>query len=183
VTRRLLTLAMLLAGCTTVSATPVVIYVTPSPAAETPIPTAMATATIAPTAAPKPTTVPTAASTPTVSAVCQTTLQGLYDAERDLDAKLDVGITEADYGRAVQDISVAENRMGNMDSISQDRTCLHDVALPLANAVLEYADAGDTWNKCVVKPSCTNASIKPQLQAHWSKAHDYIAGVEAIWPQ
>lgn len=180
--RRLAILAMLLlAGCTSVTATPIVVYVTPEPSPSSPEPTASPT--------PSATLVghPTVPGPPTlrvtfISDLCVSTMQTLYVAEQAMDAKLDVGIVEADYQRELQDLSVAQNA-SNTEAIGQDEICLRQVALPLANALIDYADAGTLWNKCVTKISCTFASIRDKVQAKWADAHTLIAGVEAIWPR
>lgn len=101
---------------------------------------------------------------------CQTQLQGLMNSEQDLNSHLDIGMNYNDYTTAV----------GNVRS-SYDQTDIHSlgfqclsVGVHLENAMNDYAKAADTWSTCFNDVNCSNDSIKPQLQAQWSKASDEV---------
>jgi hypothetical protein len=63
-----------------------------------------------------------------------------------------------------------------------DQTPIHQlqfnclsVGVHLETALNDFAKAADTWNTCFSDTSCSNDSIKPQLQSQWSKASDQIS--------
>ena len=138
---------------------------TPSPVPTGPTP--------APTATPRPTPSPTPSPPPTVSQACSDELAGMTDALEELDGRLDVGLTKADYGNRVGDISVESNRIDVEKLTAQGADCL-GVALLLNAAFLEYIDANTIWGDCIQSTSCSTSSIEPQLQAHWLTAHQKI---------
>lgn len=161
--KRLLLLSLLLAGCTTISATSGAPAGTPAP-------------TIQPAD-----TVPPADTIPPdyIEDACFTQLGPLYTAESDLSGRLDVGITEPNYQVKLGDVSVAYNGL-RLTGLSSN--CLSKIGVPLEDAFKAYTTAGTLWNDCITSTSCTNASVKPKLQAQWTIASGRIAVVKLLWP-
>lgn len=152
----MLALAILLVGCTTVSAAP----------------------SGSPTAA---ATVPPADTIPPdfIDDACFTALGALYTAEQDLSGRLDVGITEINYQTKLGDVSVAYNGLKIADL---SPNCIDKVGVPLEDAFNAYKKAGTLWNDCITSTSCTSASVKPKLQDQWTIAQTKLAAVKLLWP-
>ncbi len=161
---------LVLAGCSTgaPAATPILVYVTPQP-----------TATPTDTPMPTDTPVPTDTPAPAISADCVAAMGPLVTSLEDLDSRLSVGLTYAEYSKAVADLRVFYDRI---KIATLDLDCLTLVGSPAETAMNDYITAYNTWNKCVASVSCTNKSIQTKLQAQWSKATDLIAPLRASMP-
>lgn len=134
----------------------------------TPVPTGP---TPRPTATPRPTPSPTPTPPPTVSQACADELEDMADALDEMDGRLDIGLTFADYGDYLGDISVASNRL-DIDALGDEGADCLAVALLLNAAFLEYIEANDIWNDCIQSTSCSTSSIETKLQGHWAVATD-----------
>lgn len=114
-----------------------------------------------------------------VSADCAAALVGLTDALFELDSRLNVGLAFAAYSEKLADTRVAYDKIkfSNLDA-----DCLRGAAQPAESAMNEYIKAYTIWNDCISKTGCSNESIKPQLQAHWSTATSTLAEVKKRLP-
>lgn len=121
----------------------------------------------------------TGSSTSTDSVSCVAQVGPFVNALEDLDSRLEVGLTFADYGTRVGDAQVVYDRI---DFTAMDPNCLSNVGVPAENALNHYVKAFNAWNACVGKLSCTNAKIKPKLQAEWSAATDILDKIRGTFP-
>lgn len=109
---------------------------------------------------------------------CSATFSGLQDSLSELDSRLSVGLDYEDYGRAVADARVAYDKIDFQHlRIPYDDSlrCLGGVGVPLERALNQYTAAYERWDTCFGDYSCDVDSIKPELQAHWSKAGRSVA--------
>lgn len=107
-----------------------------------------------------------------VAVTCREEVGGLLKALRATDSRLTVGMTFADYGEQVGDISVAYDQM----SIGQmDFNCVGGAGVAAEKAFNSYTKAYNTWNDCIGDLYCDTDSIQPELQKQWSRATRQIA--------
>ena len=57
--------------------------------------------------------------------------------------------------------------------------CLQSVGLPAEAALNDYVKAAKTWSACFDDANCSNASVKPKLQARWDKAATQVRRANA----
>lgn len=97
---------------------------------------------------------------------CSDQLGPVVTSLSDLDAKLNVGVVEADYTTAVQDVEVA---WSHVDSAGLSTTCRTHVGTPAKAALDEYTQAATTWNNCITDTYCdsTTTAFNQKLNAHW----------------
>lgn len=107
----------------------------------------------------------------TAYAKCEANIGEFVNALSDLDSRLDVGLTFADYSRRLGDVRVAYNKI---DVNSEDLGCL-EAGVPAESALNFYSKAHETWNDCIKSLSCDTDSIDPQLQADWAKASPKVS--------
>ena len=115
----------------------------------------------------------------TVSDDCATALGGLTEALFELDSRLSVGLTYADYSQKVGDARVEYDQVKISDL---DADCIRGVGKPAEDAMNEYLSAYTIWNDCNGNTSCKSDSIKPQLQDHWAVATLLLAQVKGRLP-
>ncbi len=101
---------------------------------------------------------------------CGPELAAFVEKLADLDSRLTIGLTFADYGERVGDANVAHDRILVTD-LSLD--CLN-VGVDAEHALQAYVDAHTTWNDCIQDPACSNDSITTELQAKWAEATELI---------
>ena len=102
------------------------------------------------------------------SSECQEYLGDLLEALKQIDGRLDVGLTNADLGTRLGDVAVAYNDIP-FKKLGAD--CVTHVGIPLENAYNEYAKSKDKWDACIESFSCQVEGAKlTELQGHWSKA-------------
>ena len=101
---------------------------------------------------------------------CRREVAPLLNGLRNVDARLDVGMSFAEYGEAIGDVSVAYNGMsaGNLDF-----DCLA-VAVQGENAFNSYTRAYNIWNDCIGDFDCSTDAIEPDLQSQWLKASQAV---------
>lgn len=116
---------------------------------------------------------------PSLSAACLSQLTPFVSALEDLNSRLSVGLNFNDYSTRVGDARVAYDKV-NFSAL--DPLCITTVGQPAENAFNDYVKAYNTWNDCFTKTGCTNASIKPRLQADWADATTILDGVKAAMP-
>lgn len=93
---------------------------------------------------------------------CEEALTDFQDELEELDSRLAVGLPYDEYSRQVGTIRVAYDQL-SVDSLEFD--CL-DVALPLEDALQDFAKAGSIWGDCIEDFDCDVDSIDPDLQEH-----------------
>lgn len=113
-----------------------------------------------------------------VSQECVAEVGGLVEALFQLESRLNLGLSFADYGVRVGDARVAYDRI-RVDRL--DQACLR-MASKAEEALNAYIRAYGTWNDCVQLPGCTNDSVIGQLRQEWSKASDLIRDARAALP-
>lgn len=92
-------------------------------------------------------------------------------AERDLDARLDVGMTQADYSKEVGSVNVKFEAIPN-----------HSIPPGNCNQALKHAFAAQhayivadqKWDHCITDYACAMSSVTPVLHAKWAKAHTAV---------
>ena len=142
----------------------------PTTASETPQPT------VEPS--PTPTPDPTPSPTPDTAAFddCVELITPLLEATRQLDARLDIGQTFAEYGDRLEEISVEYDRLtADLSSISAD--CL-TIGSELESAFSAYADAHTAWDACIDDAACDMETVTPKLQEFWATASESIDNAE-----
>ena len=101
---------------------------------------------------------------------CETQLGGFLEALEELDARLEVGLTYAEYSQELGTIQVAYNRL----PINQlDARCLARVGIPSEKAFQEFTAAGEAWNECIEALSCEDG-ISPEVQDQWVNGSEKI---------
>ena len=97
---------------------------------------------------------------------CQNRTRPLVNELNELDSRLDVGLSFAEYGSHVGNLSVAYSRLrpGSLDF-----ECL-DAAVAFETAYRKYARAYNVWNDCIGDFGCSVDSIESRLQVYWLEA-------------
>jgi hypothetical protein len=103
----------------------------------------------------------------TLASTCRQQVGGLLKALRNTGSRLDVGMSFADYGSQVGQISVAYDRIpiGQMDL-----DCTMGAGVKAEKAFNSYNDAYNAWNDCIGDLYCDMDSVDPELQKNWLKA-------------
>jgi hypothetical protein len=110
---------------------------------------------------------------------CIIAMTPLVTGLEDLDSRLSVGLNFSDYSQKVGDLKVAHDKI---KPSTLDLQCLSGLGSPAETALNDYIHAYNTWNDCIGKVGCTNATIKSSLQADWAKATTIISGLRAAMP-
>jgi hypothetical protein len=100
----------------------------------------------------------------------------LLDALSEVDARLDVGLSQSEFSDLVGDASVAYSRI-EADELAAD--CLSPGA-KLESALNKYSRAASEWDDCIWDDWCTMESIDSQLQRKWSDAAEAIDDAEDL---
>lgn len=103
---------------------------------------------------------------------CQNQIGPLLRALENLDAKLDVGLTYADYSTEVGTLSVAYNRI-RFEQL--DVECITSAGIPAENAFNQYRKAYFEWDECFDDFDCDLDFIEPSLQDFWSKGSSFVS--------
>lgn len=114
-----------------------------------------------------------------VSTQCAEALAGLTDALTEMDSRLNVGLSYANYGERLADARVAYDKTKFKDL---DTDCLDSAGKPLGFALNEYVNAFASWKVCMDKTGCETATVLPQLQVHWTKATGLLAAAKERLP-
>jgi hypothetical protein len=99
---------------------------------------------------------------------CKQQMEPLLESLSELDSRLGVGLSYDEYTDKVGNVRVAYDDI-DFAEVS-DTACLSDVGVPGEKALNQYAKAANVWSSCFDDFNCSNDSIKPTLQRHWSKA-------------
>lgn len=104
---------------------------------------------------------------------CQGQMGDLLSALKQIDGRLDVGLTNADLGTRLGDAAVAYNDIPFKQLSS---ACVTSVGIPLENAYNEYSKSKNAWDACIDDYSCSVEGAKlRELQSHWAKASKQIS--------
>jgi outer membrane murein-binding lipoprotein Lpp len=103
---------------------------------------------------------------------CEGHLGGLLEALKQIDGRLDVGLTNADLTSRLGDVAVTYNDIP-FKKLSVE--CVQWVGVPLENAYNEYSKSVTKWDACIDDYYCSVEGAKlAELQGHWSKASKQI---------
>lgn len=109
---------------------------------------------------------------------CERHLGDLLGSLKQIDGRLDVGLTYADLGSRLGDVAVAYNDIPFKKLAPE---CIRSVGIPLERAYNEYNKSHDKWNACIDDYSCSVEGAKlAELQAHWSKASKQVARASRV---
>lgn len=109
---------------------------------------------------------------------CRTQLEPLMNALTTADARLDVGLSQADLSDLIGKASVAYNRI-DIDELGIG-DCLR-VGAALETAFNQYAGTVSTWNDCIYEPYCdVDDEILPEMQAKWLRASNQLDRAENL---
>lgn len=109
------------------------------------------------------------------AAKCESQLADFLSALRELDSRLDVGLTYVEYSAQVGDVNVAYDQIP-FDQLGTD--CTIEAGVPSEDALNSYAKAVNIWDKCVSDFGCDTDTIDPELQAKWLDASTKLSEAE-----
>jgi hypothetical protein len=118
-------------------------------------------------------------SGPSQESLCKTQLEPYLKTLKNLDSRLSVGITYADYGERVGDIAVAHDNVEWDDSWEGD--CL-SARSDADTALAAYKRGGQRWTTCIRVPGCS-ASKAPKIQLQWSAAKAKVTAATQLLDQ
>jgi hypothetical protein len=101
---------------------------------------------------------------------CENSMGSFRSEIKELDGRLDVGLSYDEYGTKVGDVSAAYNQSDFGDNLD----CLSTVGFPLESALNQYRRAFQIWNECFEDFDCDPDSVTSDLQGHWLKASNQI---------
>lgn len=114
-----------------------------------------------------------------LAAECGKQLRPLADALQELDSRLDIGLTYAEYGDQVANVKVAYDRV-DWEKGMAGPGCAR-TAILLERGLRKYAAAHERWQACIESPDCLSDSITTKLQAAWADASKAVdQGVERL---
>lgn len=102
-----------------------------------------------------------------LAVTCRQQVTPLLKALRATESRLNVGMTFADYGQQVGDVSIGYDRM---PINRMDFNCIGGPGIAGEKAFNSYTAAYNTWNNCIGDFNCDTDSIDPELQKQWAKA-------------
>lgn len=111
----------------------------------------------------------TAAGHKAAIATCRSQIGGFLGKLRDIDSRLEVGMNEADYSKAVQDASVAANRIVESD-LSPECASVFDLA---SDTLTRYSAIASDWNDCIYDSDDCDADTDVDYSG-WSAATSEI---------
>jgi hypothetical protein len=107
-----------------------------------------------------------ATASPQIYDRCNQQLGRWMTALKSLNSRLDIGMVESDYTKELGNISVVYHEI---DFKSLSAQCLVP-GVTAEKAFNDYIDADNAWSKCISSMACTNAKVRPKLQAFWAAA-------------
>jgi hypothetical protein len=108
-------------------------------------------------------------------AKCKADIGPFLTALKDLNSRLDVGLSFQAYSDQVGNVKVAYDRVP-FKQLSLP--CLK-VGGPAEGALNAYISAYSVWNKCIGDTYCSTDSIDSELQGHWETARLKIERAQA----
>jgi len=118
-----------------------------------------------------------AAEADALAVTCQSEIGDLMDSLDELNSRLDIGLTYADYGDQLGDANVAYDQV---PAAELSGGCL-DSAAKLEAALNAYIRAYNKWKTCIDDYDCNTDSIEPALQAAWSKASSNLDRAHSLY--
>lgn len=98
---------------------------------------------------------------------CMRNVGPFYDALTEVDARLDVGLSQRDLSGLVGDASLSYNRI-RIDDLG-DGNCLA-AAAKMEAAFNAYNTTVSRWNECIYDYYCDLDDIDPGMQVKWARA-------------
>jgi hypothetical protein len=109
---------------------------------------------------------------------CTSQLRPLLNSLSDVDARLDVGLSQADLSNMVGGSSITYNRI-NIHSLGRG-TCLAAGA-QLETAFNDYNGTVQRWSTCIFDYSCdVDSDILPSMQVKWAAAARSISRAQHL---
>jgi flagellar basal body-associated protein FliL len=108
---------------------------------------------------------------------CVRQLRQLSNTLNIVDARLDVGLSQAEYSDLVGAASVAYNRIDAKQL--EPGPCL-SAGAKLESALISYTKIASKWNDCIYDYNCDIDSIDPDMQVKWASASDDIDRAETL---
>ena len=109
---------------------------------------------------------------------CEDQMGALLEALKQIDGRLDVGLTSADLGNRLGDVAVAYNDIPFRQLAPE---CVDRVGIPLEDAYNEYTKSKTKWDACIQDFSCSVEGPKlAELRRHWTKASQQIARADGV---
>ena len=126
-------------------------------------------------------TLPNGSPVTVIDQDCVGRLQPLYDALRDLDSRLAVGLVRNDYGTRLGDIRVVYDDAVREGPFSGDG-CFAAVQ-KLEGAFNEFISANNRWGDCISDTGCdVDTDALPEMQRRWATAGDLLDEVALALP-
>lgn len=110
---------------------------------------------------------------------CSAGATDLLDALKDLNSRLGVGLSYADYGEKVGDVQVAYD--DSVEAIlASSEECVAKVGTPLENAVNRYREVHNLWSDCIDDYNCdfSEGAVNDKVQNKWAAATNAIDRAE-----
>ncbi|MEX0991725.1 MAG: hypothetical protein WD004_05580 [Actinomycetota bacterium] len=101
---------------------------------------------------------------------CAAELSPALEELETIDSKLNVGLTQADFGSAVADANVAMDRV---DAPSLPGECAGIFQGPMIDAIELYTSTNTEWNDCITTTACDTDRLN--MQPDWTEASIAIA--------
>jgi hypothetical protein len=101
------------------------------------------------------------------AAACESEMGPLLKQLRELDSRLNVGLSYDEYTTEVGDVRVVYDRV--VEDV-EDPICLTSVGIPAETALNQYAKAASKWGDCFDDIDCDTDAIEPTLRRYWDKA-------------
>ena len=99
---------------------------------------------------------------------CDEQMGDLLGTLKQIDGRLDVGLTNSDLGTRMGDVSVTYN---DIPFHKLSPKCVASVGVPLENAYNEYTKSKTAWDACIDDYSCTvEGAVLAEMRGHWMKA-------------
>ena len=111
---------------------------------------------------------------------CEEQLGPFLAAMTEVDSRLNVGLSLAEYSERLGDARVAYDAI---DYGAITGGCTNAVGVPLEDAYNLYVQSLTAWNDCMATSGCTLESIEPDMQAKWEDASEKIAAARTALGQ
>jgi len=106
-----------------------------------------------------------------VASACESATRDFLDALHEMNSRLDIGLTYADYGDRLGDVKVEyDTAVADIGDGADAAPCLLGVGVPAEEALNYYTKAQNRWSRCTEDIDCDSDSIKDELQRNWSRA-------------
>ena len=111
---------------------------------------------------------------------CKEELEPAIEALDEIEARIAVGINQADYGRTVQD---AAYEIRSIDTDELIEPC-QDIVMDMEQALIHYTKANTMWNDCIVNWWCDmDSAFDYKLNSHWMDAEPYYQSAKDAYEE